>query len=90
MVSKNIPIIGAGERVQGTRRDRMIITTIDDVMNLFKDYCKGYLPDDAVPLTLQINPLQPGKMAILTESDNWDTTAEEINVRFELKRIYGS
>lgn len=90
MDNKLTPILGVGERVYGTKRDRMLITNIDTIMALFKDYCKGYIPNDAMPLTLQLSKLEPGKMAILAESDHWDTKAEEVVVRFELKRVYGT
>lgn len=82
-------ILGAGERVEGTNRSRLIIVTIDTLMALFKDYLPGYVPEDATPLELFIHPSTPGKMAILTESSNWDSAGNEVNVRFELRRSYG-
>ena len=68
---------------------RKIIIPIDAIMNMFRDYTKdtGDIPDDAMPLSLQIKPTEKGMFAILAESPNWkDDTPIRIN--FDIKRVY--
>lgn len=67
---------------------RLIITSIDDVTRLFKDYCGLVgVPDDAKPLKLFLNP-QEQKLGILMESEEWVGPQNPEIVKFEIRRIH--
>jgi len=75
------------QEVEGMKR-RMIITSIDSIMAIMRDACKGELPQDAIPLKLMYNAAEKGKLAILAESSEWTGTEGALEVRFDLRRVY--
>lgn len=68
---------------------RPVITTVDSILWILKDYCKSEdIPQDAVALKLMVNPAEHNKIAILAESNSWsNNTPLEIN--FDIRRFYG-
>lgn len=67
---------------------RILITSIDDITRLFKDYVGLVgMPEDAVPLKLFLNP-QEQKIGILMESEEWTGPQVPEEVKFDIKRIY--
>lgn len=70
-------------------RKRMVILTIDTMAELLKDYLgEGVVPRDAKALTLQINPQENGKLALVLDSPSIKPNAPDIFVHFDLKRIF--
>lgn len=70
-------------------RDRMVILTIDTLANLLVDYLgKSNLPEGATPVSLQINPRENGKLALLVEHPLIQHGAGDILADFDLKRVY--
>ena len=72
--------------------ERMIMTRIDDIIAIFKDYLgEEDMPPDTKPLKLYIKP-GVRKIAILCESASWKPgpTGEliELPVKFSLRRIH--
>lgn len=68
---------------------RQVITTIDSVVELFKDYCgEEDVPVDTRAVKLLLNPGSK-KIAILAESDSWGTDLSPLEMKFELRRFYG-
>lgn len=68
---------------------RKIIITIDDVMALFKDYCtEEDIPSDAMPLKLMIKPAER-LFAIVADSEGWKHGLPPLQVKFDIKRIFG-
>lgn len=69
--------------------ERMLLTSIDTIMELFKDYCSQEdLPDDAMPITLLFNKNEKGRFCIVAVSDDWQQDLPPLEVKFDLKRIY--
>jgi hypothetical protein len=66
----------------------MIITTIDSVVEMFKDYCGvDEIPPDAQAVKLLFKPTERGRLAIVMESPSWQTGGQ-MEVRFEIKRFH--
>jgi len=68
---------------------RKIIIPIDAIMAIFKDYTRqtGDIPEDAMPVGLQVNTAERGMFAIIAESPEWkDDTPIRIN--FDIKRVF--
>jgi hypothetical protein len=70
-------------------RYRLITLRVDDILNIFKDYCSpDDIPPNSTPVTLQIHPTTK-KIALLIDSpDIPQGGGGEIEVRFDLKRSY--
>jgi len=67
---------------------RRIILRVDDILNLFKDYCtEEDIPADARPVAFSIHPTTK-QLSLLIESPNIQGEAE-MEVRFDLRRTYG-
>jgi hypothetical protein len=68
---------------------RKIIIPIDAIMAIFRDYTKdtGDIPDDAMPVGLQVNTAQQGMFAIMAESPSWKDDTP-IRVNFDIKRVF--
>jgi hypothetical protein len=79
-------IVGGEKGRRGQRR--MIITTIDTLTDMFKDYCRGEIPNNAQAVRLQFKPTEKGKLGIVMESDEWKTGGQ-MEVKFEIKRFFG-
>lgn len=70
-------------------KDRRILITIDTISELFKDYLNPEdLPADAMPIKLQLNKNEAGKLAILMTSDEFPENAQPYHVRFDIKKVY--
>ena len=87
-MEKNI----VGIKPHGTLYTRSVHTTIDTLIELFKDFLDEELfPKDAQPLRLMLKP-GTKQIGILCTSEEWkDTgrsTMQEIPIKFELKRIH--
>ena len=80
--------VQVGEAVRGARVRRMVITTIDSITEMFKDYCGAEIPQDAKAITLRLQPANKGRLGILMESDSWPTGGE-VEVKFQIKRMFG-
>jgi hypothetical protein len=66
---------------------KMVVTTIDSVLGMFKDYTMGQIPADAVALKLMYNPKEK-KCAIVAESDEWTEGMLPVGIKFHLQRHY--
>lgn len=70
---------------------RPIITTIDSIVALLSDYTAGQIPEGARAVTLRLNRNERGLLGIVVASDHWQEPGDgPINVKFELRRIYGA
>jgi len=71
-------------------RLRPIITTIDSILGLMKDYTQADdIPRDAKPVKLMLNPREKNRIAILVESDEWVGPQKPIMIKFDIRRMYG-
>jgi hypothetical protein len=69
---------------------RMVITSIDSIGRMFKDYTQGQIPADAIPIKLMFQPHNRGKLAILMSSEEWPKgETGPVEVKFEFKRVFG-
>lgn len=76
----------------GTLYERSVYTTIDTLINLFKDFLdEAIFPKDAVPLQLMIKP-GTKEIGIVCKSKDWKPTGnsemQELPISFKLKRIH--
>ena len=68
---------------------RRIIISIDDILNIFKDYCGAEdIPTDAMPVQLLLKPNELGALAIVAESAGWAEGLPPLSINFRLKRVY--
>lgn len=69
---------------------RPIITTIDTILAVLKDYTAGQIPTDGQAVGLKFKPTEQGKLGIEVFSENWPDPGDgPIEVKFEMKRMYG-
>ena len=69
---------------------RMVITSIDSVLEMFKDYLgEDNLPKDAKVGLFRYKPNEQGRFMIVAGSDSIKQGAAPLNVHFDVKRIYG-
>lgn len=69
---------------------RMVIISLDTLMEIIKDYTNGEVPTDASPLKLLFRPTDKGRIGILTSSPSWPTNESgPLEVRFQMRRFYG-
>lgn len=70
-------------------KERIVITTIDSLIDLFRDYCPdGDIPLDCKALRLQVNTTDKGKFCIVASSDDWPKGEAPLNITFDMKRVY--
>jgi hypothetical protein len=71
-------------------KERYIITTIDTIAELFKDYLSlEDLPLTAVPLKLMVKPGEGYKAAIEFFDLSWPEGLAPLEVKFDIQRMYG-
>lgn len=69
---------------------RKVITSIDSIIALFKDYCgEEDVPRDTRAVKLMLNP-QSRLIGIVAESDYWKDDLSPLQVKFELRRIFSA
>ena len=66
---------------------RRVLTTIDTVLEILKDYTGGQIPQSAQALKLMFNPRER-KAAIVVECDEWAHGLPPIGVKFELRKVF--
>jgi hypothetical protein len=67
-------------------QQRLVILTIDDILRMLADYCgPDDIPSDSQPITLQFNATQQGKLSIIIESNELQSTTP-IEVKFDLRK----
>lgn len=68
---------------------RKIILPVDALLEIVKDYTREThdIPDDAVPVSLQIKPSEKGMFGLMVQSDGFKDDSP-IRVNFDLKRVY--
>lgn len=72
-----------------TRRQRMIVVTLDTLAELLKDYLgPDYLPADARATRLLVNPQENGKLALEVMSPGIKPDAKPLFAHFDIKRNY--
>lgn len=70
---------------------RPIITTIDSIVEMLKDYTNGQIPLDGQAVALKFKPAEKGKLGIEVYSNNWTEPGDgPIEVKFEIRRIFGA
>ena len=70
---------------------RPIITTIDSITAMLKDYTAGQIPSDAQAVALKFKPTDQGKLGIEVYSDHWTEPGDgPIEVKFAIKRMFGA
>lgn len=69
---------------------RKVIIPIDSVLEMFKDYTSANreIPEDAMPVSLQVKPAEQGMFAIMAEGSFPDDTP--MRVDFDIKRVYSA
>jgi hypothetical protein len=71
-------------------KERYVVLTIDTIGELFKDYVgPEELPWDAKPLKLIFKPTEMGRLALIMDSAYWTEGMPDININFDIKRVYG-
>lgn len=69
---------------------RKIMIPVDSILALMKDYTKGEgsIPDNAVPISLQVKPSEKGMFGVVVESPDFKDDTP-LRVEFDIKRVYG-
>lgn len=69
---------------------RRILISVDNILAMMKDYTKGEgsIPENAVPVSLQVNPTEKGMFGLMVESPDFKDDAP-VRVEFDIKRVYG-
>lgn len=69
-------------------RERIVITTIDTIMALLKDYAGQALdlPGDTMITKFRLTPER--KLELMVESDQWVSNRPAEEIRFDMKRVY--
>lgn len=68
---------------------RDVVVDIDTLLALFRDYCAVEdVPSDARAVKLMLHPLER-KLAIVVDADSWAQDMPPLEVRFDIKRVYG-
>ena len=72
-----------------TNHVRDVVVDIDTLVALFKDYLSEEdMPRDAVAVKLMLHPTER-KLAIVAESEGWAHGLAPLEVRFDIRRIFG-
>jgi hypothetical protein len=66
---------------------KTVVTTIDSILEIMKDYTMGQVPEDAKAIKLMYNPHEK-KCAIVAESAEWTEGMLPIGIKFHLTRLY--
>lgn len=67
---------------------RLIQMRVDDILNIFKDYCSpDDIPTNSTIVSLQQHPITK-KIALVIDSPDLPYGGGEMEVRFDLKRSY--
>jgi hypothetical protein len=68
---------------------RKVVVPVDTLLAIIKDYTRSThdIPDDAVPVSLQIKPSEKGMFGLMIQSENFKDDAP-IRVNFDIKRVY--
>lgn len=67
---------------------RTVVTTIDTVLEIFKDYLgPENVPQDAKATRILWNP-QTRRVRIVAESAEWKAGLAPLQVRFDVKRVF--
>lgn len=70
-------------------KTRMISTTVDSLLEMFRDYFpSGDIPKGAQAVKLMHRPTDQGKLAILVESPEWKGEMPPLQVVFDIRRNY--
>lgn len=69
------------------RSQRMIVTRIDDMLELMKDYVKDIGPNSKA-ITLEFNPTLMQLALVFVDPDAAPTDRENLLTKFELKRNF--
>lgn len=69
---------------------RRILISVDNILAMMKDYTKGEgsIPENAVPVSLQVNPAEKGMFGLMVESPDFKDDTP-VRVEFDIKRVYG-
>ena len=83
-----------GIKPHGTLHERSVHTTIDTLVELFKDFLdESIFPRDAQPVQLMLKP-GTKQLGILCTSKEWknegNSNIQEIPISFNIKRIYSA
>lgn len=71
-------------------KERYIITTIDTISELFKDYLSPEdLPGTAAPMKLMVRPGDGQRCAIEFFDLSWAEGLPPLTVHFDIRRNYG-
>ena len=68
---------------------RKVVCPVDTLLALIKDYTRSShdIPDDTVPVSLQIKPSEKGLFGLIVQSAHF-TDDSPIKVHFEIKRVH--
>lgn len=70
-------------------KTRRVIIAANSLLNIFKAYSNGDIPEDAKVVQFLLKPNERGKFAFVIESPGIKQGAPAINLNFRLKEIYG-
>ena len=69
---------------------RMVIVTIDTLLEILKDYLGPQrVPGDSKPTRLLVKPSEQGRFCIEFESDELAEGLPALQVNYENRRVYG-
>ena len=70
---------------------RKVVIPVDTLLSIIKDYRResGEIPEDAVPVSLQIKPTEQGMFGLMVQSEEFRDD-RPIRIAFDIKRIYSA
>lgn len=68
---------------------RKVVVPVDTLLAIVKDYTRAThdIPDDAVPVSLQIKPTEKGMFGLMVQSEYFKDDTP-IRVNFDIKRVH--
>lgn len=68
---------------------RKVVIPVDTLLNLIKDYTRERhdIPDDTVPVSLQIKPSEKGMFGLMVQSAHFMDDSP-IRVNFDIKKVF--
>ena len=68
---------------------RMVIVTIDSLLNMLKDYMATEdLPATAKAVKMMYRPTDKGRIGIMVEDDGWVGMQRPLEAKFDLRRVW--
>ena len=68
---------------------RKVVIPVDTLLSIIKDYRResGEIPEDAIPVSLQIKPTEQGLFGLMVQSPSF-TDDRPVRIVFDIKRTH--